>query len=54
MIDTVAWAIAGYTVASVIFVAYLVSLWTRGRRADERLAAARRTAPESSRRTGRE
>lgn len=32
MIDTTAWMIAGYSTATVIYVGYVLTLWSRARR----------------------
>jgi len=42
MIDTFSSFVAGYVVATSILAIYLITLWTRGRRANERIADARR------------
>ena len=42
MIDTFPSFVAGYLVATSILAIYLITLWTRGRRANERLVDARR------------
>jgi hypothetical protein len=42
MIDTFPSFVAGYVVATSILAIYLITLWTRGRRANERIADTRR------------
>ena len=38
MIDSTRWMVAGYSVATVIYVGYVVTLWVRARRVRDRAA----------------
>lgn len=41
MIDTTAWMIAGYGTATVLYVSYVLTLWTRARRVRDVIMRAR-------------